>query len=88
VLVAFGNQIVMEETLEQSLQRISGGKAPARTPEPLPAGDARSPDQNLARQALEHFQRSREFLKQGDWAGYGEELRRVETLLRDMQKAP
>jgi hypothetical protein len=41
-----------------------------------------------ARQALDHFQRAQEFLRQGNWAGYGEELKRVEALLRQMQTKP
>jgi uncharacterized membrane protein (UPF0182 family) len=85
VIVAFGNQIAMEETLEQSLQRIFGGrpaeaKATAQAPEP--AGK----EKGLARQALEHFMRAQELLRQGNWAAYGEELKRVEALLKEMDK--
>jgi hypothetical protein len=43
-------------------------------------------DPSLSRQALDHFQRSQELLKQGNWAGYGEELKKVEALLKEMQK--
>jgi uncharacterized protein len=86
VIVAFGNQIAMEETLEQSLQRIFGGRA-----DPQPAAVARAattgtPEKkNLPAQALEHFRRSQEFLKQGNWSGYGEELNKVEAILKEMQ---
>ena len=89
VIVAFGNQITMEETLERSLQRIFGatpdqGAAPA-----VKATAAVAVEKNsLAAQALEHFRRSQEFLKQGNWSGYGEELKKVEALLKEMQKAP
>jgi uncharacterized membrane protein (UPF0182 family) len=88
VLVAFGNQIAMEETLEQSLQRVFGGKAPGQVPQRSAAPEVRTDDRNLARQAWDAFQRSQESLRQGNWAGYGEELRRVESLLREMQKSP
>jgi hypothetical protein len=88
VLVAFGNQIAMEETLEQSLQRVFGGKAPGDVPQRTAAPELRSDDKNLAHQALDAFQRSQESLRQGNWAGYGEELKRVESLLREMQKKP
>jgi hypothetical protein len=43
-------------------------------------------EKELARQALAHFQRSQELLRQGNWAGYGDELKKVEDLLREMQK--
>lgn len=92
VIVAFGNQIAMEETLEQSLQRIFSAKV-AREPTqtattqttttPEPARE----EKNLAGRALEHFQRGQEYLRQGNWAGYGEEQKKVETLLRELQKS-
>ena len=88
VIVAFGNQIAMEETLEQSLQRIFGGKpSPQPMPQPAAATQASTAEKELAGQALEHFSRAQELLRQGDWAGYGDELKKVETLLREMQKS-
>jgi hypothetical protein len=86
VIVAFGNQIAMEETLEQSLQRIFGGR-PAEAKAAVPAPEVAGKEKSLARQALEHFARSQEFLRQGNWAAYGEELKRVEALLREMDKS-
>jgi uncharacterized membrane protein (UPF0182 family) len=87
VIVAFGNQIAMEETLEQSLQRIFSGK-PAPDPAQLVTAPAASqPEKNLAGQALTHFQRAQELLRQGNWAGYGDELKKVEGLLQEMQKS-
>jgi uncharacterized protein len=91
VIVAFGNQIAMEETLEQSLQRIFGGK-PAPQPQLQPlqqslaAAQTPTTEKELARQALAHFSRAQELLRQGNWAGYGDELKKVEDLLREMQK--
>ena len=35
----------------------------------------------LARQAQEHYQRAQEYLKAGDWAGWGEELQKMEEAL-------
>ena len=87
VIVAFGNQIVMEETLEQGLQRIFGGKpvsvqTPPATDQPREVATEQS---DSARQALDHFQRAQDSLRQGNWAAYGEELKKVEALLRQMQ---
>jgi uncharacterized protein len=87
VIVAFGNQIAMEETLDQSLQRVFGGKASAE-PSPLPASVKEAlVKSSLAQRALDHFSRSQDFLRQGNWAGYGEEQKRLEALLREMQQA-
>jgi uncharacterized protein len=76
----------MEETLDQSLQRVFGGKASA-DPSPMPASVKEVLiESTLAQRALEHFSRSQEFLRQGNWAGYGEEQKRLEALLREMQQ--
>jgi uncharacterized membrane protein (UPF0182 family) len=86
VIVAFGNQIAMEETLDQSLQRVFGGKASSE-PSPMPASLKEAIiESTLAQRALEHFSRSQELLRQGNWAGYGEEQKKLEALLREMQQ--
>ena len=86
VIVAFGNQIAMEETLELSLQRIFGGR-PTRETTPVAVAEVARGEKSLASRALEHYTRSQELLRQGNWAGFGEELKRVEALLKEMQKA-
>jgi uncharacterized membrane protein (UPF0182 family) len=88
VIVAFGNQIVMEETLAQSLQRVFGRKPAEEAPRVVSADSPQTgrDDKNLAGQALEHFQRAQDSLKQGNWSGYGDELKKVEALLKEMQK--
>ncbi|MBI2210175.1 MAG: UPF0182 family protein, partial [Deltaproteobacteria bacterium] len=91
VIVAFGNQVAMEENLELALQRIFGGRA---APVTAQAGQvSASPgvagaDKSLARRAMEHYTRSQEYLRQGNLAGFGEELKKLEALLREMQKRP
>jgi hypothetical protein len=90
VIVAFGNRIAMEETMEQSLQRVFGAKpasgaAPAATAVGPPASGGQ---RNLAAQAWDRYQRAQSFLKQGNWNGYGEELKKLEALLKEMQTTP
>ena len=90
VLVAFGNQIAMEETLDQSLQKIFGGR-PAKQPVIAtgpgePAGGLTKDQTDLVRRAWEHYSRSQEHLRQGDWAGYGKEQKNLEALLHQMQQ--
>jgi uncharacterized membrane protein (UPF0182 family) len=86
VIVAFGNQIAMEETLEQSLQRIFTGRGVRETAQAAAPPEVVKGDKSLASRALDHYNRSQELLRQGNWAGYGEELRRLEALLKEMQK--
>ena len=88
VIVAFGNQIAMEETFDQSLQRVFGA-APGQPAQSLPQVAANMSTllakPNLAAQALDHFRRSQDALRQGNWSAYGEELKKVEGLLKEMQ---
>ena len=91
VIVAFGNMIAMEETLEQSLQRIFGGEL-IRDRGPRPAGAITAPaaqekaDRELALEALQHYRKAQEYMKQGNWAAYGEELRKLDEALRSVER--
>lgn len=81
-IVASGDKVVMEETLEAALAKLVG-VAPA-TEATRPAGEAVTPPvegpavegdmAELARSAQAHYQAAQEALKAGDWARYGEEL--------------
>ncbi|MBI2467549.1 MAG: UPF0182 family protein [Candidatus Rokubacteria bacterium] len=86
VITAFGNRIAMEETLEASLQQLFGGRAPEPDAAPRAAAARAEPAQRLATQALEHFQKAQEHLRRWNWTGFGEELRRVEEILRNLQR--
>lgn len=91
VIVAYSDHIVMETSLEAALNRIFGSGASAAAPgapsaaAPQPgAPTAAAPDvQSLIREANQHFERAQQLLRQGDFAGYGEENRKLgETLKR------
>lgn len=86
VIVAFGNQIAMEETLEQSLQRIFGGRGRRETTQ-VAMPEVTKGEKGLASRALEHYMRAQESLRQGNWAGFGEELKRLEAILKEIQRA-
>ena len=85
VIAGFGSQIAMEETLDQSLQKIFGANPAREATTPTAPVETAKDGKDLALQALDHFQRSQERLRQGNWGGYGEELKKIETLLRQMQ---
>jgi uncharacterized membrane protein (UPF0182 family) len=91
VVVAYGNQIAMEPSLELSLQRIFGGRARGEemaTREPSVSATA-SPTPNvpggLAQRAWETWQRAQEALRRGDWSGYGQEQKQLEEALRQLK---
>jgi hypothetical protein len=86
VIVAFGNMIAMEETLEQSLQRIFGGELIRdRVARPAAAAAREKTDRDMVLEALMHYRKAQEFLKQGNWTAYGEELRKMEQTLRTVE---
>ena len=85
VIVAYGNLIAMEPTLEQSLSRIFGGRvAVSATEAPRAAGDAVPPTRALAQRAWEAWTRAQEAVRRGDWAAYGIEQKRLEEALRGL----
>ena len=87
VITAFGNQIAMEETLEKSLQSIFSGRVSKEKAQVVALPEVGRGGKDVASRALERYRRSQEFLSQGNWAGFGEELKRLEALLKEMQKS-
>jgi uncharacterized membrane protein (UPF0182 family) len=96
VVVAYGNQIAMEPTLEAALARIFGGRVrgdePAARPAergaaPAPGGPAAAALSAGVQRAWEAWQRGQEALRKGDWATYGQEQKRIEEALRSLREA-
>ncbi|WP_028307257.1 UPF0182 family protein [Desulfitibacter alkalitolerans] len=84
VIVAYGDQIVMEETLQLSLQAIFGER---QTPiviededfdEQIINGETTS---QLITRANRLFNEAMERQKNGDWAGYGNAIKELENVL-------
>ncbi len=93
VIVAYGNRIAMDETLEASLQQLFGAGPAVAAAAPAagrpaaagaPATTAGIPPR-LAAEALEHFTRARERFGRGDFAGFADDLRKLEETLRRLQ---
>jgi hypothetical protein len=95
VIVAFGNQIAMEATIEQSLQRIFGARirgdeaAPATGADGKPAPGAGAPAAvvGLVQRAWESWQRGQDALKRGDWTAYGQAQKQLEESLRQLRES-
>ena len=91
VIVSMGNQIAMEENLEASLAQLFGigGKALARMATPGLAGQPGLQEtgvRGLADQAWQQYSRAQELLRQGNFAGYGEEVKRLEATLKTLRE--
>jgi uncharacterized membrane protein (UPF0182 family) len=85
VIAAYGNNVVMDENLERCLERLFGSKrAVATTETTAPAIQKKASINELAREAMKLFEKTKELQRQGDWAGYGETLRKLEQVLKQM----
>ena len=98
VIVGYQNQIVMDETLDAALDRIfpsDGRRSPsaeppdpeAQTGQPRAAGGAPGAEMaTLAAQARTHYQRALQAQRDGNWALYGEEIRKLGEILERMKR--
>jgi hypothetical protein len=91
VIVSMGNQIAMEESLEASLAQLfgTGGTALARMATPALAGQSQPQEtgvRGLADQAWQQYSRAQELLRQGNFAAYGEEVKRLESTLKTLRE--
>jgi uncharacterized membrane protein (UPF0182 family) len=75
----------MEENLELALQRLFGAKAVAGKADRT-AEDITSTPAGLAKEAMRVFERAIELQRQGNWAGYGEEINKLGQLLKKIAK--
>jgi len=88
VIVAYKNQIVMEENLSQAFYRIFGEvtETPKQeTEEKQPASDA-SEKESLIGQANNYFDRAMKAQRNGDWNLYGQEIKNLGEILDKLKK--
>ncbi len=87
VIVAYENEVVMEENLDLALQRLFGARkaaVAAATGAATPTVQQKASLRDLASEAMKTYQRALEMQRQGNWAGYGEEIRKLEQVLKKM----
>jgi len=100
VVVAYGQQVVMEPTLEQAVARLFAGAPPTEiivepvveepteeepTEEPVEEEPTEEPT-SLAAQALDLYNKAIEAQKSGDWAAYGSYLEQLENVLKQLSE--
>lgn len=93
VIVAHGDEVIMRDTLEQSLAAIFGDRS---IPDTAPSAvavtvtpDSPAPTGELASQveaALKAYDIGREALRQGDWEAYGEAQAELEAILKQLNE--
>ncbi|MCP3676566.1 MAG: UPF0182 family protein [Deltaproteobacteria bacterium] len=82
VIVAFGKEVVMEDTLEAAVQRLFKGRVPAGVKRAVEAAEEELSDREFGMKALESLKKAREALRSDDWGGFGRLLERTEELLK------
>lgn len=98
VVVAYQNQVVMEETLQEGLARLFGaGPGPTATdletagdqpaPQPGAVAGTRQAVSLLIDQAGRRYRLAVEAQRAGNWAAYGEEIRRLGDILEQLRTA-
>jgi uncharacterized membrane protein (UPF0182 family) len=85
VIAAYGDRVVMEETLGQAFSALFANET---TPAPAATEPGAGAMADRARQALDHYNRALERLTAGDWAGFGAELEAMRGLLQGMIAQP
>jgi len=87
VIVAYENRIAMDETLIRRSQGYSGTSdaVERKVCEPSTV-QAEQTGNNLASQAKEHFDRAIKAQREGEWALYGDEIKKLGDIIRKMQK--
>jgi uncharacterized membrane protein (UPF0182 family) len=91
VIAVAENRIAMEPPLDESLARLFGAPRQGEPPKPevsdtappQPSGDAAA----ILDEARTHYERALEAQRAGDWARYGEEIRRLGELLERARSA-
>ena len=85
VIVALGNRITMEEDLEKALNRVLQGEIAYRE-EVSPLVPETGETSDLGVLALKHYNKAKEYLCEGDWAGCVRELEQLENILNRLSK--
>ena len=83
VIVAYGDQVVMEQTLEESLNKIFGTSSDGSDQEGVEEGDTTS---DLIIRATEIFKKAQEAQQNGNWSLYGVYLNQLENVLEKLNE--
>ena len=83
VIVVYGDMITMQETLDEAIAVIFGGKSPERPV--IPVEDTGTTDE-LIQQAVEHYEKAQQFLKEGDLEGFGREIKNMGSILEQLKQ--
>lgn len=84
IIAAYGNKVVMEESLDKALTSIFGTGQTGVVPT-APSAPAGKGIQQLTQQARQYYDQAMESLKSGDWTGYGENLEKLNNAIKELE---
>ncbi len=91
VIVAYGDGLAMGDNLQDALAELfgksQGAAKPSASGEGAQTATASSNQRvnRLAAQAANTYEAAQQALKQGDWAGYGKQMKRLRQLLQELE---
>ena len=83
VIVAQGNRVAMEERLDLALSRVLESEV-VLSKDVSPTMDGTEDISELGAQALKYYNAAKEYMREGNWAGYGRELEKLENILKQL----
>jgi hypothetical protein len=86
VIAAYGDRVVMEETLPAALAALFKDSIPVAALTVKAGPSTAGPADERAREALGHYDRAIDRLKVGDWSGFGTELDALRPLLEELTR--
>jgi uncharacterized membrane protein (UPF0182 family) len=86
VIVATGQRVAMDDTLDKALSALLGGSQPPTTTTPTPGPSGSPTTADLIRSANQHYQAAQAALKRGDFTTYASEINQVGQILQQLQK--
>ena len=88
VLVIYGNGMAMEDNLEESIRKVFAASPPPAMEHPSreAPGGREEKIKSLVKEINDHFATARRLQREDDWAGYGKEMREVQSYIDKLIK--
>jgi len=83
VIAAYGEKVVMKETLSEALSALFAAPGAAPT---SPGATVEMPQAGAAQEALDRYNQAIERLKSGDWAGFGTQMEAMRGVLEKLSR--
>jgi len=90
IIAAYGNKVVMEESLDKALVAIFGNQQTANAVTPTTStantGATGNTVQELSKLARQYYDQANARLKAGDWAGYGDNINKLNDTISKLEQ--